>query len=271
LADWVVKEHKVSKERGCRIAGLSRSVYAYKARRDSADQIVEYLGALSIRYPMEGFWKLYGRCRLDGHKWNHKRVWPVYRAMGLNVKRKAKRRLPKREKAPLVQPDGANQTWSLDFMSDSLSTGRKFRTLNVLDDFNREALAIEVSMSIPAEYVVRVLERIVYFRCKPKRVRVDNGPEFLAQAFVEWCKKEDIEILYIQPGKPMQNAYIERFNGSFRRDVLDANWFNSLEEVRHFAEDWRLDYNTNRPHETLKNMSPTAFAAQFFSQTQAKA
>lgn len=267
----MIQEYKTSKERGCRIVGLSRSVYGYSARRDSTDQIVEYLGELSRRYPMEGFWKLYGRCRLDGYQWNHKRVWPIYKSMGLNVKRKAKRRLPKREKSPLVQPLGANQTWSLDFMSDSLSNGRKFRTFNAIDDFNREALAIEVNISIPAKYVVRVLERLIYFRAKPKRLRVDNGPEFLAQDFVEWCKNEGIEILYIQPGKPQQNAFIERFNGSFRRDVLDANWFNSLEEVRHCAEKWRMDYNEKRPHETLNNMSPNAFAAQFFGQNQAKA
>ena len=261
----------MSKQRGCRITGLSRSVYEYTARRDSEERIVECLSDLSRRYPMEGFWKLYGRCRMEGHKWNHKRVWPIYQSMGLNIKRKAKRRLPTREKSPLIQPEGANQTWSLDFMSDSLSGGRKFRTLNILDDFDREALAIEVSMSIPSEHVVRVLERVVYFRDKPKRLRVDNGPEFVAQAFVEWCKKEAIEILYIQPGKPMQNAYIERFNGSFRRDVLDANWFNSLEEVRHCAENWRQDYNLKRPHETLNNLSPIAFATQFFRQNQAKA
>lgn len=271
MTDWVLKEHGVSKQRACRITGLSRSVYAYVARRDDKEQIVERLGELSGDYPMEGFWKLYGRMRQEGDSWNHKRVWPVYQAMGLNIKRKAKRKPPKRGKAPLTQPEGANETWSMDFMSDSLSTGRKFRTLNILDDFNREALAIEISMSIPSEYVVRVLERIIYFRTKPKRLRVDNGPEFVAQAFVEWCKKEEIEILYIQPGKPMQNAYIERFNGSFRRDVLDANWFSSLEEVRHCAETWRLDYNLKRPHETLNNLSPIAFAAQFFRQTQAKA
>jgi len=220
---------------------------------------------------MEGFWKLYARLRNDGHAWNHKRVWPIYRAMGLNLKRKAKRRLPPRQRSPLIQPSAPNQTWSLDFMSDSLSNGRKFRTFNVLDDFNREALAIEVSTSIPAAYVIRVLERIIYFRPKPQRIRVDNGPEFIAKDFLNWCIQHDIEVIHIQPGKPMQNAYIERFNGSFRRDVLDANWFKELNEVREYAENWRIDYNLKRPHDTLNNMSPIAFAAHVFSNTQANA
>lgn len=192
--------------------------------------------------------------------------------MGLNVKRKAQRRRPKREKSSLEQPQGANQTWSLDFMSNSLSSGRKFSKFNAIDDFNREALAIEVNIStIPAKYVVRVLERLIYFRAKPKRLHIDNGPEFLAQDFVEWCENKGIEILYIQPGKPQQNAFIERFNGSFRRDVLEANRFNSLEEVRHCAENWRKDDNAKRHHETLNNLSPNAFAARFFGQNQAKA
>ena len=267
----MMEEYRVSEQRCCRIVGLSRSVFRYRVQKAGSDSIVAVLGELSRRYPMEGFWKLYGRLRQDGHKWNHKRVWPIYRAMGLNLKRKAKRRLPPRRRVPLLQPENPNQTWSLDFMSDSLSSGRKFRILNILDDFNREALAIEINTSIPAAYVIRVLEQVIHGRAKPKRLRVDNGPEFTAKAFVKWCEKEQIEILYIQPGKPMQNAFIERFNGSFRRDVLDANWFSEIPEVRQCAEIWRTDYNMKRPHETLNNMSPIAFAAHMFSKNQAEA
>lgn len=262
---------EASEQRSCRVVGLSRSVFRYEVKHSDPDGIVGVLGALSRKYPMEGFWKLYRRLRQQGHEWNHKRVWPIYRAMGLNLKRKAKRRLPARQRAPLIQPQGPNQTWSMDFMSDSLSNGRKFRTLNILDDFNREALAIEVNFSIPAVYVIRILEQIIGGRASPKKLRVDNGPEFTSKEFVDWCQRQGIEILYIQPGKPMQNAYIERFNGSFRRDVLDANWFKELEEVRQYADDWRIDYNEKRPHETLNNMSPNAFAAHMFRLTQAEA
>ena len=266
-----MEEFEASEQRSCRVAGLSRSVFRYEVQRVGSDEIVEALSELSRQYPMEGFWKLYGRLRLQGRDWNHKRVWPIYRAMGLNLKRKAKRRLPPRQRAPLIQPEGPNQTWSLDFMSDSLSNGRKFRILNILNDFNREALAIEINLSIPAAYVIRILEQLIDGRAKPQRIRVDNGPEFTAKEFLDWCKKQDIEILYIQPGKPMQNAFIERFNGSFRRDVLDANWFNELQEVRQHSENWRMDYNLKRPHETLNNMSPLAFAALVFSNNQAEA
>lgn len=266
-----MEEFEASEQRSCRVAGLSRSVFRYEVQRVGSDEIVEALSELSRQYPMEGFWKLNGRLRQQGHDWNHKRVWPIYRAMGLNLKRKAKRRLPPRQRAPLIQPDGPNQTWSMDFMSDSLSTGRKFRTLNILDDFNREALAIEINFSIPAAYVIRVLEQVIEVRAKPQRLRVDNGPEFTAKEFLDWCQTQEIEILYIQPGKPTQNAYIERFNGSYRRDVLDANWFKELQEVRQCSDDWRMDYNQKRPHETLNNMSPMAFAAHMFSKTQAEA
>lgn len=225
---------------------------------------MDELGRLSELHQMEGFWKLYGRLRNNGYKWNHKRVWPIYQVMGLNIKRKAKRRLPPRERSPLSQPDGPNQTWSLDFMSDSLSTGRKFRTFNVLDDFNREALAIEVSTSIPAAYVIRVLEQIIFFRSKPQSVRVDNGPEFISKDFSDWCKSQEIEIIYIQPGKPTQNAYIERFNGSFRRDILDAHWFKSLDEVRERAENWRIDYNMKKTPRRPELYEPDRFCRSYF-------
>lgn len=261
----------MSEQRSCRIVGLSRSVFRYDHKRVGPEEIVDELERLSGLHKMEGFWKLYGRLRTNGHVWNHKRVWPIYQAMGLNLKRKVKRRLPPRERAPLDQADAPNQVWSLDFMSDSLCSGRKFRTFNVLDDFNREALAIEVNISIPAAHVIRVLERIIFFRPKPQSVRVDNGPEFIAKDFSDWCKSQEIKIIYIQPGKPMQNAYIERFNGSFRRDVLDAHWFKTLDEVRQCAENWRIDYNMKRPHDALNNMSPIAFAAHISSKIQAEA
>jgi putative transposase len=166
--------------------------------------------------------------RIEGYLWNHKRVHRVYKSLGLNIRRKVRRRLPSRVKQPLEQPDKINYTWSMDFMSDSLTSGRKFRTLNLMDDFNREALAIEADTSLPAERVIRILEDVICWRGKPRQIRVDNGPEFISQKLTNWCEQQDISLLYIQPGKPTQNAYVERFNGSFRKDVLDADLFQDL-------------------------------------------
>jgi len=186
----------------------------------------------------------------------------VYRALALHLKRKPKKRLPARTAQALAVPGRANQTWSLDFMSDSLSNGRTFRTLNVIDDFNREALWIEVDTSLPAERVVRVLEQLLFWRSKPIHIRMDNGPELISQRLESWAKDKHIDLLHIQPGKPAQNAYIERFNRTYREDVLDAYLFDDLEEVRTITEHWLEDYNTIRPHEALQGISPRQFALQ---------
>jgi putative transposase len=178
--------------------------------------------------------------------------------MRLSLRRKYKKRLPRRIKEPLVKPQGPNQTWSMDFMSDALLDGRKIRVLNILDDYNREVLAIEVGLSIPAQRVVRVLKQLEEERGLPQRVRVDNGPEFMAKVFQCYCK-DKLQIQYIQPGKPTQNAYIERLNRLFREDVLDAYLFEDLEEVSIMAEQWRQDYNRNHPHGSLGGLSPTAY------------
>ena len=182
--------------------------------------------------------------------------------MALHLKRKPKKRLPARPAQTLVVPGQANQTWSLDFMSDALSNGRAFRTLNVIDDFNREALWIEVDTSLPAERVVRVLETLLLERTAPRSIRMDNGPELISQRLASWAKEKHIELLHIQPGKPAQNAYIERFNRTYREDVLDAYLFDDLEEVRNITERWLEDYNTIRPHEALQGVSPRHFALQ---------
>ena len=200
--------------------------------------------------------------RNQGYGWNHKRIRRVYRALALHLQRKPKKRLPARTAQPLVVPEQADQTWSLDFMSDSLSNGRTFRTLNVIDDYNREALWIEVDTSLPAERVVRVLETLLLERTAPQSIRMDNGPELISKRLVNWAKEKHIELLHIQPGKPAQNAYIERFNRTYRQEVLDAYLFEDLQEVRTITERWLEDYNTIRPHEALKGISPCQFALQ---------
>lgn len=187
--------------------------------------------------------------------------------MKLNIRRRAKKRLPERVKQPLSVPTAPNQVWSIDFMSDSLADGRKVRILNIIDDFNRESLAVEVDTSIPARRVIRVLERLIAEKGCPANIRCDNGPEFISHLLNEWCAARKITLQFIQPGRPMQNAYIERKNGSMRRELLNTYLFNSLAEVRILAEEWRTDYNTERPHKSLGYLSPIRYAALKQSQT----
>jgi putative transposase len=179
--------------------------------------------------------------------------------MGLNLRRKRKRRLPDRVKEPLQIGPQINYSWSMDFMSDSLVTGRKFRVLNIIDDFNRESLAIEVDTSLSSERVIRVLQDVIQWRGKPAKIRVDNGPEFTSEKLADWCANQLIRLQFTQPGKPVQNAFIERFNRSYREDVLDAYLFSDLDQVREITEDWKEDYNINHPHQSLKGMSPEKY------------
>ena len=212
--------------------------------------------------PSWGYGKMIAYLKNHGHGWNHKRIYRVYCGLALNLRRKPKKRLPVRTAQVLAQPARANQSWSLDFMSDSLSNGRAFRTLNILDDFNREALWIEADTSLPAERVIRVLDLLLLWRGVPKQIRMDNGPELISQRLAAWAREHHIQLAHIQPGKPAQNAYIERFNRTFREDVLDAYLFASLEEVRQIVEPWIEEYNALRPHEALQGLSPYQFAAQ---------
>lgn len=255
VADYVISVHRVSEHRSCGLAGISRRTYRYESIKDD-DPLIEALNALAGRYPGNGFWKLYDRLRRMGHRWNHKRVYRVYCALKLNIRRKVRKRLPRRVARALEVPKTADVCWSMDFMSDSLYTGRKFRLLNIVDDFSRECLAMEAATSISSRYVVRILDRLKEQGRKPQQIRVDNGPEFLAGIFQHWCQSNEVELRYIQPGKPTQNSYIERFNGSCRRELLDMYVFENMSEVEQLAWNWKEDYNFNRPHDSLNKRTP---------------
>jgi putative transposase len=183
----------------------------------------------------------------------------VYCSLKLNKRRKGKRRLPTRNPTPLVVPEAMNECWSADFMSDALWDGRRFRTFNVVDDFNREALTIAVDFSLTAERVVRELDRIAAERGYPLKLRLDNGPEFIALALAEWAEQHGVTLEFIKPGKPMQNGFIERFNRSYRQAVLDMFVFQTLNEVREQTETWLKEYNEERPHDALGDMTPREF------------
>ena len=239
---------------------IAKSTYAYSSKKPNDDEIIDALASLVSKHPAIGFWKAYHRLRQQGFLWNHKRVYRVYTKMGLNIRRRAKKRLPTRAKQSLYQPNNVNEVWSIDFMSDSLWDGRRVRLLNVIDDYNREILAIEVDTSLPSLRVIRVLERLKELRGLPKMIRVDNGSEFISTKLNIWTRENQIELAFIQPDKPMQNGYVERCNGSIRKELLNAYIWRSLSDLRIKAEEFRYDFNHDRPHEALGNLSPIAFA-----------
>ena len=260
----MVLVHGVSIRSACHAVRLTRSQWYYQARRRDDTAVIDALNRLIEAKPRWGFWLSYKRLRALGYGWNHKRVYRVYKALRLNLRRRAKKRVPARVKQPLKVCVRPNQCWSADFMSDTLYSGRRFRLFTLMDDFNREALAIEVDTSLPSPRVIRVLEQVKAWRGKPRRLRVDNGPEFLAATFTQWAEENGVELIYIQPGKPSQNAYIERFNGTYRHELLNAYVFNTLEEVRWLTHHWLEEYNTERPHAALNDLAPEEYLRTHF-------
>jgi putative transposase len=240
---------------------LSRSSLHYQSIKND-EVIIAQLQLLAQLHPLEGFWKCYGRIRNAGTVINHKRLHRVYQQIGLSLRPKVKKRLPARIKEPLTVPLAFTQTWSIDFISDALSNGIKFRSFNVMDDYNREVLFIETDYSLKSSRVIWVLKHLMNRYGKPQKIRMDNGPEFVAGLAQLWSKAHEIEFVYIQPGKPTQNAYIERFNRTYRESVLDAYLFDSIDEVRQATQLWVEDYNHARPHDALGGLSPVMYRKQ---------
>jgi putative transposase len=235
---------------------ISRSVYGYQPDTKKDQVVIGELKKLVDQYPRYGFGKLFPLLRQAGHPWNHKRVHRIYCDLGLNRRRKGKKRHITRDPVPLTLPMQPNTHWSIDFMHDVLADGRTFRTFNVIDDYNREVLAIEVDLGLPAQRVIRVLDRITQWQGYPRKIRCDNGPEFISIALAEWAEQNQIKLDFIQPGSPTQNAYVERFNRTYRTEVLDFYVFHSLSEVRNITIQWMEQYNQIRPHESVSVHPP---------------
>ena len=256
--DYLVGEERLPVRVACEAIGLARATYYKKPAglREKDRPVMDALNQVVGKHGRWGFGLCFAYLRNQDHAWNHKRVWRIYKQMGLNLPRRTKKRLPRIIKEPLIAPQEPNTMWALDFMYDTLYYGRSFRTLNVIDESNREILAIEVDLSLPAARVVRVMEQLEEMVGLPKAIRLDNGCELRSAIFTSWCAEKGIELKFIQPGKPQQNAFIERFNRTYRHEVLNAHIFESLEQVRDITEEWIHSYNQDRPHAALGKLSP---------------
>ena len=258
LAEKAVATKGISIALACRTFGVSETCFRYSPKRDDEnEQIADLLIGLTKARETWGF----GLCFLylrnvQGHVWNHKRVYRIYRELKLNLRIRPRKRLKREKPEELAVPEAPNAVWSMDFMADRLGDGRAFRLLNVLDDFNREGLGIEVDFSLPAERVVRTLNQIIEWRGAPKAIRVDNGPEYISGRLMEWAEDKGITLTYIQPGKPQQNAYVERYNRTVRHEWLDLHIFETIEEVQNIATEWLWTYNNERPNMGIVGVTP---------------
>jgi putative transposase len=261
MANYIRKHCNLSITKSCQFLNLSRADYYRENQRNSVnDEIASVLKTLASRHKRWGCDKMIAYLKNEGKLWNHKRIRRIYNKLELNIRVKPKRHFAKISPERLFQPIYKNVCWSIDFMSDALIGGIKFRTLNVIDDYHRKAIGIAIAFSMPAKYVTDQLDRWCQCYGYPEMIRTDNGPEFVSIHFQNWAKQRKIELRHIQPGKPAQNGFVERFNRTYRGDVLDANQFFSLQEVISITEEWILEYNTIRPHQALNNLPPEIFA-----------
>ena len=252
-------EATVSERRACGLVELHRATCRYRGRRTEDPRLRVRLRELAETRRRFGYRRLQVLLHREGWRVNHKKVYRLYVEEKLSLRRKrSRKRCGLRQ--PLPEPVAANQVWSVDFVSDSFSSGRRFRTLNIVDDYTRECLEIEVDTSLGGVRVARVLDKLKRTRGLPKQIRSDNGPEFLSRAVDQWAYQEQVAWHTIEPGRPMENAYIESFNGRFRDECLNENWFTDLADAREKIAGWRQDYNQARPHSALDYRTPEEFA-----------
>jgi putative transposase len=254
---------EISERRACRLVGLSRTVLHYEPKMSEPNlELGERIGELAAARRRFGYRRIHALLRREGSQANHKRVYRLYRLAGLAVARRHKRARVAVEREPLLLPAGPNEVWSMDFVMDALSSGRRLKCLTVVDDFTKEAIELVLDHSITGEYVTRALDQVVRFRGAPRAIRTDQGPEFTGRALDQWAYRNGVDLKLIQAGKPTQNAYIESFNGKFRDECLNEHWFATLAEARVLINEWRRDYNERRPHSALDYLTPSEFAAR---------
>ena len=258
MAQRAVSKGLLSIRAACAAFSISQTCYRYKPKLSGENAVIaDWVLRLTNTHRNWGFKLCFLHLRnVKGFGWNHKRVYRIYKELELNLRIKPKKRLHRDKPEALAVPDDINTVWSMDFMHAELSNGQSFRTFNVIDDFNREGLGIEVDLSLPALRVIRSLNQIIEWRGKPKAIRCDNGPEYISHALAHWARRQEIKLMFIQPGNPQQNAYVERYNRTVRYDWLAQHIFDNIEDVQLSATQWLWTYNNERPNMAIGGITP---------------
>lgn len=256
----LMAERQMGVTRACGLVGISRSLLAYQPRRTVPEGLRERIGEIAAAKRRYGYRRVHVLLRREGWTINHKRTHRLYREAGLQVRKRARKRIVQGERTPLQPARRPNESWSMDFVADALANGRRIRCLTLVDNFTKESLAIVADTSIIGLRVARELDKVIAARGAPESISVDNGPEFAGRVLDEWAYAKGVRLRFIRPGKPVENAYVESFNGKFRDECLNEHWFASLAEARVLIESWRREYNLERPHSSLGNATPAEFA-----------
>lgn len=256
IVQYLITKHKFSQCRACRLTNLHRKTYNYRTKKKNDDDLNNHIVDIANKRKRFGYRRIHLMLKKEGFTVNHKKVYRIYKEHNLSLRRKRTNKIKRSEINSMPTPMFTNDQWAMDFMSDSMFNGRKFRMLNIIDIATRECLTIDVDTSIKGKRVTRTLDKLVFLRGKPKSIIMDNGSEFTSKILQNWAAKRDIKLSFIQPGKPFQNAFIESFNGKFRDECLNENWFINLKQAKSLIENWRMDYNSHRPHSSLGGLTP---------------
>lgn len=261
VTSYLIEAFGLSERQACRLSGVSRTGFRYNAKGYDDQALRKRLKELAAQYSRYGYLLLHGLLKSEGMAVNKKRTYRIYTEEGLQVRTKKRKKLT-RPMLVMDLPERVNERWSMDFVADQLSNGRRFRVLNIVDDFSREMVGQLTEFSISGARVSRFLTQLIDTRGKPDVITCDNGTEFTSKAMFFWSKETGVKLNFIQPGKPTQNAYVESLNGKFRDSCLNLHWFRSIEEARYEIDNWRHHYNHERPHSSLNYLTPVAFAKQ---------